>query len=69
MSPGALSSFKEDGTVGELKEPLKNAEQLPVAQVIHQKMKSNDWHPPHGFILGLCALIMMVYIRPMQSSI
>ncbi|XP_063200825.1 GPI-anchor transamidase isoform X1 [Chroicocephalus ridibundus] len=44
-------------------EPLKYAEQLPVAQIIHQKPKQKDWHPPGGFILGLWALIIMVFFK------
>ncbi|KFV15127.1 GPI-anchor transamidase, partial [Tauraco erythrolophus] len=44
-------------------EPLKYAEQLPVAQIIHQKPKQKEWHPPGGFILGLWALIIMVFFK------
>ncbi|XP_026555979.1 GPI-anchor transamidase isoform X1 [Pseudonaja textilis] len=44
-------------------EPFKYAEQLPVAQIIHQKPKQKDWHPPGGFILGLWALIIMVFFK------
>ncbi|XP_059583939.1 GPI-anchor transamidase isoform X3 [Alligator mississippiensis] len=44
-------------------EALKYAEQLPVAQIIHQKPKQKDWHPPGGFILGLWALIIMVFFK------
>uniref|UniRef100_A0A8B9F7K3 GPI-anchor transamidase n=1 Tax=Amazona collaria TaxID=241587 RepID=A0A8B9F7K3_9PSIT len=44
-------------------EPLKYAEQLPVAQIIHQKPKQKDWHPPGGFILGLWALIIIVFFK------
>uniref|UniRef100_A0A6I8NUY5 Phosphatidylinositol-glycan biosynthesis class K protein n=1 Tax=Ornithorhynchus anatinus TaxID=9258 RepID=A0A6I8NUY5_ORNAN len=44
-------------------EPLRYAEQLPVAQIIHQKPKQKDWHPPGGFILGLWALIIMVFFK------
>ncbi|XP_052586167.1 GPI-anchor transamidase [Peromyscus californicus insignis] len=56
-------SYEEDGTVEELTEPLKYADQLPVAQIIHQKPKPKDWHPPGGFILGLWALILMVFFK------
>uniref|UniRef100_A0A8C2YM87 GPI-anchor transamidase n=1 Tax=Chinchilla lanigera TaxID=34839 RepID=A0A8C2YM87_CHILA len=56
-------SYKEDQTEEELIEPLKYAEQLPVAQIIHQKPKLKDWHPPGGFILGLWALILMVFFK------
>uniref|UniRef100_G3VQR1 GPI-anchor transamidase n=2 Tax=Sarcophilus harrisii TaxID=9305 RepID=G3VQR1_SARHA len=47
----------------ELTEPLNYAEQLPVAQIIHQKPKQKEWHPPGGFILGLWALILMVFFK------
>nr|XP_019813793.1 PREDICTED: GPI-anchor transamidase-like [Bos indicus] len=57
------SSYKKDQMVEELMEPLKYAEQLPVAQIIHQKPKLKDWHPPGGFILGLWALIIMVFFK------
>lgn len=40
-------------------EPLKYTEQLPVAQMIPQKLKRKDYRPPGGFILGLWALIMV----------
>ncbi|XP_055979520.1 GPI-anchor transamidase [Sorex fumeus] len=57
------SSHEEDWMDEELIEPLKYAEQLPVAQIIHQKPKPKDWHPPGGFILGLWALIIMVFFK------
>uniref|UniRef100_A0A4X2KUV7 GPI-anchor transamidase n=1 Tax=Vombatus ursinus TaxID=29139 RepID=A0A4X2KUV7_VOMUR len=47
----------------ELAEPLSYAAQLPVAQIIHQKPKPKEWHPPGGFILGLWALILMVFFK------
>ncbi|XP_036613771.1 GPI-anchor transamidase isoform X2 [Trichosurus vulpecula] len=47
----------------ELTEPLNYAVQLPVAQIIHQKPKPKEWHPPGGFILGLWALILMVFFK------
>ncbi|XP_028735004.1 GPI-anchor transamidase isoform X1 [Peromyscus leucopus] len=56
-------SYEEDGMAEEPTEPLKYAEQLPVAQIIHQKPKPKDWHPPGGFILGLWALILMVFFK------
>jgi phosphatidylinositol glycan class K len=28
-----------------------------------QKPKPRDWHPPGGFILGLWALIIMVFFK------
>uniref|UniRef100_A0A452SC30 GPI-anchor transamidase n=1 Tax=Ursus americanus TaxID=9643 RepID=A0A452SC30_URSAM len=57
------SRDKKDWMDEELMEPLKYAEQLPVAQIIHQKPKLKDWHPPGGFILGLWALIIMVFFK------
>lgn len=57
------SSYKEEQMDEEFTEPLKYAEQLPVAQIIHQKPKQKDWHPPGGFILGLWALILMVFFK------
>nr|KAF6507205.1 phosphatidylinositol glycan anchor biosynthesis class K [Rousettus aegyptiacus] len=60
---GIPDSYKEDWMDEEIMEPLKYAEQLPVAQIIHQKPKPKDWHPPGGFILGLWALIIMVFFK------
>lgn len=57
------SSSQEDRTAEEFLEPLTYAEQLPVARIIHQKPKLKDWHPPGGFILGLWALIIMVFFK------
>ncbi|XP_076151358.1 GPI-anchor transamidase [Alosa pseudoharengus] len=37
--------------------------QLPVAEIIHQKPKQKDWHPPDGFILGLWTLILLVFFK------
>uniref|UniRef100_A0AAY4BB03 GPI-anchor transamidase n=1 Tax=Denticeps clupeoides TaxID=299321 RepID=A0AAY4BB03_9TELE len=42
---------------------LAYVDQLPVAQIIHQKPKQKDWHPPDGFILGLWTLILLVFFR------
>lgn len=65
IKPGQTyeSHEEEDWMSEELIEPLKYAEQLPVAQIIHQKPKPKDWHPPGGFILGLWALIIMVFFK------
>ncbi|XP_035749447.1 GPI-anchor transamidase [Egretta garzetta] len=61
---GDLAVFESKLPKDELAtEPLKYAEQLPVAQIIHQKPKQKDWHPPGGFILGLWALIIMVFFK------
>lgn len=62
------SSYKKDRMDEELMEPLKYAEQLPVAQIIHQKPKLKDWHPPGGFILGLWALIIMVFFKNVRNQ-
>ncbi|XP_072129448.1 GPI-anchor transamidase isoform X2 [Mobula birostris] len=42
---------------------LKYVDQLAVAQIIHQKPKRKDWHPPDGFILGLWTLILLVFFK------
>ncbi|XP_043942779.1 GPI-anchor transamidase [Protopterus annectens] len=44
-------------------EPLKYMEQLPVAEIIHQKPKPKEWHPPSGFILGMWSLILLVFFK------
>uniref|UniRef100_A0A4W5JJG2 Phosphatidylinositol glycan anchor biosynthesis, class K n=1 Tax=Hucho hucho TaxID=62062 RepID=A0A4W5JJG2_9TELE len=50
--------------VGELKtESQSYVDQLPVAEIIHQKPKQRDWHPPDGFILGLWTLILLVFFK------
>ncbi|XP_077370699.1 GPI-anchor transamidase isoform X1 [Festucalex cinctus] len=38
-------------------------DQLPVSEIIHQKPKPKDWHPPDGFILGLWTLILLVFFK------
>uniref|UniRef100_A0A8C5ES43 GPI-anchor transamidase n=1 Tax=Gouania willdenowi TaxID=441366 RepID=A0A8C5ES43_GOUWI len=38
-------------------------DQLPVSEIIHQKPKQRDWHPPDGFILGLWTLILLVFFK------
>ncbi|EGV93587.1 GPI-anchor transamidase [Cricetulus griseus] len=58
-----MDSNEEHEMVEEPIDPLKYAEQLPVAQIIHQKPKPKDWHPPGGFILGLWSLIVMVFFK------
>ncbi|XP_062849019.1 GPI-anchor transamidase isoform X1 [Trichomycterus rosablanca] len=47
---------------GEVK-VLSYVDQLPVAEIIHQKPKQKDWHPPDGFILGLWTLIILVFFK------
>ncbi|XP_053549312.1 GPI-anchor transamidase [Bombina bombina] len=44
-------------------EPITYANQLPVSDIIHQKPKPKEWHPPGGFILGLWALILLVFFK------
>ncbi|KAM6948917.1 GPI-anchor transamidase [Aplochiton taeniatus] len=48
---------------GEQGESLSYVDQLPVSEIIHQKPKQRDWHPPDGFILGLWTLIIMVFFK------
>ncbi|KAL4608273.1 GPI-anchor transamidase isoform X2 [Arapaima gigas] len=38
-------------------------DQLSVTEIIHQKPKRKDWHPPDGFILGLWTLILLVFFK------
>ncbi|MCI4377841.1 hypothetical protein PGIGA_G00208430 [Pangasianodon gigas] len=47
----------------EMSEVLSYVDQLPVAEIIHQKPKQKDWHPPDGFILGLWTLILLVFFK------
>ncbi|XP_030631401.1 GPI-anchor transamidase [Chanos chanos] len=44
-------------------EDLTYVDQLPVAEIIHQKPRQKDWHPPDGFILGLWTLILLVFFK------
>ncbi|KAK2901266.1 hypothetical protein QQF64_014534 [Cirrhinus molitorella] len=44
-------------------ESLTYVDQLPVSEIIHQKPKQKDWHPPDGFILGLWTLILLVFFK------
>ncbi|XP_048845389.1 GPI-anchor transamidase [Brienomyrus brachyistius] len=46
-----------------LSEPQLHVDQLPVAEIIHQKPKQRDWHPPDGFILGLWTLIILIFFK------
>ncbi|XP_060940231.1 GPI-anchor transamidase [Limanda limanda] len=45
------------------KETYSYSDQLPVSEIIHQKAKQKDWHPPDGFILGLWTLILLVFFK------
>uniref|UniRef100_A0A665XDV5 GPI-anchor transamidase n=1 Tax=Echeneis naucrates TaxID=173247 RepID=A0A665XDV5_ECHNA len=53
-----------DAESGELQKEMHTyADQLPVSEIIHQKPKQKDWHPPDGFILGLWTLILLVFFQ------
>ncbi|XP_029380991.1 GPI-anchor transamidase [Echeneis naucrates] len=54
----------ESAESGELQKEMHTyADQLPVSEIIHQKPKQKDWHPPDGFILGLWTLILLVFFQ------
>uniref|UniRef100_A0A1A7YA03 GPI-anchor transamidase n=1 Tax=Iconisemion striatum TaxID=60296 RepID=A0A1A7YA03_9TELE len=55
----------EDGPVSEeaQRKTYSYVDQLPVSEIIHQKPKQKDWHPPDGFILGLWTLILLVFFK------
>ncbi|TSS97544.1 GPI-anchor transamidase [Bagarius yarrelli] len=55
-----VTSFAEQNEKSEM---LSYVDQLPVAEIIHQKPKQKDWHPPDGFILGLWTLILLVFFK------
>ncbi|XP_034469866.1 GPI-anchor transamidase [Hippoglossus hippoglossus] len=55
---------EKNAAYGELqKETYSYSDQLPVSEIIHQKPKQKDWHPPDGFILGLWTLILLVFFK------
>ncbi|GCC37889.1 hypothetical protein chiPu_0016397 [Chiloscyllium punctatum] len=54
---------QSDVTESQTAPVLKYVDQLAVAQIIHQKPKQTDWHPPDGFILGLWTLILLVFFK------
>ncbi|XP_040912102.1 GPI-anchor transamidase [Toxotes jaculatrix] len=59
-----IEQLEENAVNGELqKEMYSYADQLPVSEIIHQKPKQKDWHPPDGFILGLWTLILLVFFH------
>uniref|UniRef100_A0A3Q3XMX4 GPI-anchor transamidase n=1 Tax=Mola mola TaxID=94237 RepID=A0A3Q3XMX4_MOLML len=47
----------------EQKGTFSYVDQLPVSEIIRQKPKQKDWHPPDGFILGLWTLILLVFFK------
>uniref|UniRef100_A0A1A8J2J6 GPI-anchor transamidase n=1 Tax=Nothobranchius kuhntae TaxID=321403 RepID=A0A1A8J2J6_NOTKU len=55
----------EDGPMSEevQEKTYSYVDQLPVSEIIHQKPKQKDWHPPDGFILGLWTLILLVFFK------
>ncbi|XP_066537719.1 GPI-anchor transamidase [Hoplias malabaricus] len=57
--PAEVTSVRRDAK----SESLSYVDQLPVAEIIHQKPKQKDWHPPDGFILGLWTLILLVFFK------
>uniref|UniRef100_A0A669BYW9 GPI-anchor transamidase n=1 Tax=Oreochromis niloticus TaxID=8128 RepID=A0A669BYW9_ORENI len=59
-----IKQMEENPVNGEeQKEVYSYADQLPVSEIIHQKPKQKDWHPPDGFILGLWTLILLVFFK------
>ncbi|XP_061549498.1 GPI-anchor transamidase isoform X1 [Phycodurus eques] len=59
-----ITLVEDNSDNGELqKASLSYVDQLPVSEIIHQKPKQKDWHPPDGFILGLWTLILLVFFK------
>ncbi|XP_030257851.1 GPI-anchor transamidase [Sparus aurata] len=59
-----IEQVEQSPVNGELqKERNSYVDQLPVSEIIHQKPKQRDWHPPDGFILGLWTLILLVFFK------
>ncbi|KAI3374695.1 hypothetical protein L3Q82_021272 [Scortum barcoo] len=59
-----IKEVEQSAVNGELqKETYSYVDQLPVSEIIHQKPKQKDWHPPDGFILGLWTLILLVFFK------
>ncbi|KAF3698692.1 GPI-anchor transamidase [Channa argus] len=59
-----INQVEKSAVYGELqKETYSYVDQLPVSEIIHQKPKQKDWHPPDGFILGLWTLILLVFFK------
>ncbi|KAM4642682.1 GPI-anchor transamidase [Discoglossus pictus] len=59
----ALEELRERSSDDSIMEPAEYANQLPVSEIVHQKPKPKEWHPPGGFILGLWALILLVFFK------
>ncbi|XP_020485658.1 GPI-anchor transamidase [Labrus bergylta] len=61
-----IKTVEQNPVNGELEKETYSylyVDQLPVSEIIHQKPKQKDWHPPDGFILGLWTLILMVFFK------
>ncbi|XP_062259825.1 GPI-anchor transamidase [Platichthys flesus] len=59
-----MQTEEKSAAYGELKKETHSfSDQLPVSEIIHQKPKQKDWHPPDGFILGLWTLILLVFFK------
>ncbi|XP_024137635.1 GPI-anchor transamidase [Oryzias melastigma] len=59
-----IQQAEESAVNGEShREVYSYVDQLPVSEIIHQKPKQKDWHPPDGFILGLWTLILLVFFK------
>ncbi|XP_077411706.1 GPI-anchor transamidase [Vanacampus margaritifer] len=59
-----ITLMEDKSKSGELRmESRTYGDQLPVSEIIHQKPKAKDWHPPDGFILGLWTLILLVFFK------
>lgn len=59
-----IKPVEESAVIGEMQDEMHPyIDQLPVSEIIHQKPKQKDWHPPDGFILGLWTLILLVFFK------
>ncbi|XP_048395150.1 GPI-anchor transamidase [Stegostoma tigrinum] len=63
LTPNDTETEQSHLTESQTAPVLKYVDQLAVAQIIHQKPKQKDWHPPDGFILGLWMLILLVFFK------
>nr|XP_015210618.1 PREDICTED: GPI-anchor transamidase [Lepisosteus oculatus] len=63
LTPSVPEQQDEPATIMTSSEPQTYVQQLPVAEIIHQKPRQKEWHPPDGFILGLWTLILLVFFK------
>uniref|UniRef100_A0A8C5R439 GPI-anchor transamidase n=1 Tax=Leptobrachium leishanense TaxID=445787 RepID=A0A8C5R439_9ANUR len=63
IKPHLEQRQKRFSSADAMMDAVKYAHQLPVSEIIHQKPKPTEWHPPSGFILGLWALILLVFFK------